>query len=210
MNEILIEKAIDLMQRNVVEALQTIHFDASVKEPGHSFGEKFEETFSEKLSSLYPEIFSLPVKVKGKGKQTRLMEDFYIHDKPTNIKFGFQKCGQPNICSFTRLLEKYHNGDIDSYWIAMVNVLNINLDFDFYFFNVYDYLDCMHYNYGTGQVMLKEKQFFDSYNQKRDRRSSKKKHMLLLKEMNDKAFASHISLKQQQYEDRSLIFDIYK
>lgn len=211
LNNDLIKNAINLMRKNVGDVLQKIKFDSTVKEPGHSFGEKFEEVFAEKLSCLYPKIFSLPIKARGKGKQTRMMEDFYVYDKPTNIKLGFQKNdGQPNVCSFTRLLEKYHHGNIDSYWIAMINVLNSDLDFDFYFFNVYDYLDCMHYDYGTGQVMLKEKQFFVSYKEQQDRRLSKKEHMWLLKKMNDVSFKRHIDLKTQQNKNRSLIFDAYQ
>lgn len=210
LNNSKLNKSIEIMNDHVVDTLKKIRFDSSVKEPGHTFGEKFEEVFAEKLSSVYPSIFSLPVKIKGKGKQTRMMEDFYVYDKPTNIKFGFQKKdGQPNVCSFTRLLEKYHKNDIDSYWIAMVNILNDNLEFDFYFFNVYDYLDCMHYDYGTGQVMLKESQFFNAYSRNRNGKLDKREHMIMLKEMNDRSFKRHMELKEKQYNKRSLIFGAY-
>lgn len=207
-----INQVLKITKKYVKSTLQEINFDPSVKEPGHSFGEKFEEVFVKILVEKHSEIFSLPIFIPKKGKQTRKMEDFLVFDKHTNVKFGLNKKGQSNVCSFNRLLEKYHNNEIDSYWVCLINVLDINYNFDLYFFNVYDYIDCLHYDYGTGQVMLKESIFFERYKSNLNKKFllTKKDHMSLLKSMNDIAFARHMKKKIKQNEERTRIFNEYK
>lgn len=201
-------------ESKVNSILKEIGFDPSVKEPGHSFGEKFEEVLVNSLVIENKKVFAFPSKTKGKGKQTRNMEDLFAYGKSVNIKFGYHKNGNPNICSFNRLLEKYHNDEIDSYWILTINVKDQKKDGTFYyechFFNIYDYLDYVNYDYGTGQVMLKEAKFFNDYSLDNDKHLSKKQHMKKLKEINQKAFEGHIKRKTEQNNKRCRIFDEYK
>jgi hypothetical protein len=197
----------------IYECVQDSGFDPTVKEPGHSYGEKVEEILAEKLSKDDLR-FSLPQKIKGKGKQTRQMGDLIWENKDLiNIKLGYEKGnGQPNMVSFNRLLEKYYKNEIDSYYILIINVSGKSkksLVIDVCFFNLYDYLDCVHYDYGTGQVMLKEKQFFSSYDSNKYFHNTKKSVMLKLKEINEIAFHSHLNLKQKQYQKRQEIFNEY-
>jgi len=126
---------------------------------------------------------------------------------------GYEKGdGQPNMVSFDRLLKKYSTGEIDSYYILIIDVsgkIKNNLTTNFYFFNLYDYLDYVNYNYGTGQVMLKEKQFFSNYDSNKYFNNSKKNIMRQLKEIDEIAFQSHLQLKQKQHQSRQEIFNEY-
>ena len=162
-----INYVINSTEKNVNNLLNEIGFDPTVKEPGHSFGEKFEEALVNSLVKKDKKTFSLPSKIEGKGKQTRNMEDLFCFGKSVNIKFGYNKKGNPNVCSFNRLLDKYHNDEIDSYWILTINVKSQkkdgSFDYECHFFNIYDHLDYVNYDYGTGQVMLKETKFFADY-----------------------------------------------
>jgi len=195
--------------------LEESGFDPTVKEPGHSYGEKVEEILAEKLVEKYPDKFSLPEKVKGGGKQTRKMEDLIW--KPNgdliNIKLGYEKGnGQPNMVSFNRLYKNYCSGLIDSYWIFVIDVsgkTKDSLTTKTYLFNLYDYLDYVNYNYGTGQVMLKESHFFANYDPNVIFDNTKKDIVLKLKEIDNNAFISHIKLKEEQHKQRQETFDAY-
>jgi len=195
--------------------LEESGFDPTVKEPGHSYGEKIEEILAEKLVKKYSDKFSLPEKLKGKGKQTRKMEDLIW--KPTNdlinVKLGYEKgSGQPNMVAFNRLYKNYCSDVIDSYWIFVIDVSGNdknNLTTKTYLFNLYDYLDYVNYNYGTGQVMLKESQFFADYDSKVIFDNTKRDIVLKLKEIDNDAFISHIKLKEEQHKQRQEIFDAY-
>ena len=206
---------ISVVEKNIQECLTECDFDPTVKEPGHTYGEKVEEKLVDKLVQKYPEKFSHPEKKKGKGKQTRKMEDMiWIPTSALiNIKLGYEKKqGQPNMVSFTRLMEKFHKEEIDSYYIFIIDVIGktkTTLRTSLYFFNLYDYLDYVNYNYGTGQVMLKEKQFLDNYDLNKYFDHTKKDIMLKLEEIDRNAYESHRNLKQKQYEKRREIFNDY-
>lgn len=206
---------ISVVEKNIQECLTECDFDPTVKEPGHTYGEKVEEKLVDKLVQKYPEKFSHPEKKKGKGKQTRKMEDMiWIPTSALiNIKLGYEKRqGQPNMVSFTRLMEKFHKEEIDSYYIFIIDVIGktkTTLRTSLYFFNLYDYLDYVNYNYGTGQIMLKEKQFLDNYDLNKYFDYTKKDIMLKLEEIDRNAYESHRNLKQKQYEKRREIFNGY-
>jgi len=206
---------ISVVEKNIQECLTECDFDPTVKEPGHTYGEKVEEKLVDKLVQKYPEKFSHPEKKKGKGKQTRKMEDMiWIPTSALiNIKLGYEKKqGQPNMVSFTRLMEKFHKEEIDSYYIFIIDVIGktkTTLRTSLYFFNLYDYLDYVNYNYGTGQVMLKEKQFLDNYDLNKYFDYTKKDIMLKLEEIDRNAYESHRNLKQKQHEKRREIFNDY-
>lgn len=199
----------------IPECLLESKFDPTVKEPGHSYGENIEELLATKLVSKYPNHFSLPVKTKGKGKQTRKMEDIIWKNSNSlmNIKLGHEKKdGQPNMVAFNRFFNKLHTDEIDSYYILIVNVIGKtidNLTTEIYLFNLYDYLDYVNYNYGTGQVMLKEKQFFADYDSNKYFEFSKNEIMQKLKDIDNESFENHMNLKKKQHQKRQEIFNGY-
>jgi len=206
---------ISVVEKNIQEVLIECDFDPTSKEVGHTYGEKVEEKLVKKLVQKYPEKFSHPEKKNGKGKQTRKMEDMiWIPTSALiNIKLGYEKKdGQPNMVSFNRLLKKYHKGEIDSYYIFIINVIGktkTTLKTSLYLFNLLERLGYVNYNYGTGQIMLKEKQFFDDYDSNKYFDYTKKDIMLKLEEIDRNAYESHRNLKQKQYEKRREIFNDY-
>ena len=199
------------------ECLAKVGFDPTVKEPGHTYGEAVEELLMQKLVKQDNQ-FLAPIKKKGSGKQTRKMEDLIfvknLIKNLINIKFGYEKGGgQPNMVSFNRLIKKYHSKEIDSYYILIVDVsgkTKDSLTTKEYMFNLLDYLDYVNYNYGTGQIMLKEKQFFVDYDSNKYFNDDKKDIMIKLSEIDKEAFLSHMKLKETQHKQKQEIFNEYR
>jgi hypothetical protein len=201
----------------IPECLEECGFDPTVKEPGHTYGEAFEELLMQKLVRQ-DDQFLAPIKKKGSGKQTRKMEDLVfvknLIKNLINIKFGYEKGkGQPNMVSFNRLINKYHSEEIDSYYILVIATsgkTKDSLTTKEYIFNLLDYLDYVNYNYGTGQIMLKEKQFFADYDSNKYFNNDKKNIMIKLSEIDKEAFRSHMKLKETQHNQKQEIFNEYR
>ena len=175
--------------------LDEIGFDSSLKEVGHSFGEKLEEELVNRLVSL-DNRFAQPTKEAGKGKQTRKQEDLTFLGHHINVKFGYQKMGQPNMVSFRRLCESIHSDKIDSYWILSID----GSDNKIYFFNLCEHLDYTNTNYGTGQIMLKEKDFYKNFDQNANYQIEKKQIMKKLSEIDRDSYQRHVMLKEKQHK----------
>jgi hypothetical protein len=206
---------IKCVENEIFDCLIECKFDPTIKEPGHSYGEKVEEILTEKLANKYPEKFAHPIKNKSKGKQTRKMEDliWIPSNNLINIKLGYKKGnGQPNMVSFNRLCKNYCENLIDSYWILLIDVngdKKENLTTKVYIFNLLDYLDYVVYNYGTGQVMLNEKKFFNDFDSNKYLNKTKNGIVLKLKNLDHNAFYSHIKLKEKQHKEKQEKFDAY-
>ena len=74
-------------------------------------------------------------------------------------------------------------------------------------FNLYEHLDYTNTNLGTGQTMLKEKKFFEYFDQEKDYTITRKDVILKLKDISQKAHESHIELREQQEQNRQKQFD---
>ena len=184
-----------LVKRLLPTILEEVGFDPTVKEVGHSYGEKVEETLVEKLCELDP-AFTAP-------DTKRAMQDVSFNDDLINIKFGFDKKGQPNMVAFNRLSERYLKGEIDSYYIISIDGKTNKVTF----FDLYQHLPYTNYNVGTGQVMLKEKPFFESFNQKKDYSISKLTIINTLRAMKVQSHKDHVTLKEQQLKKSLELFD---
>jgi len=195
---------ISLVKEFLPSVLEEVGFDPTVKEPGHSYGEKVEEVLASKLIKR-DRRFALPVIKKGKGKQTRKMQDITFNDYFVNIKFGYKKKGQPNMVSFNRLSERYVNKEIDSYWILSIDGKDNNVCL----FNLYEHLDYTNTNLGTGQVMLSESKFYPYFNQDKDYTITRKDVIMKLKKISQDATESHVKLRLQQEEKRQEMFNAH-
>ena len=184
-----------LVKRLLPTILEEVGFDPTVKEVGHSYGEKVEETLVEKLCEIDP-AFTAP-----EGK--REMQDVSFNDDLINIKFGFDKKGQPNMVAFNRLSERYLKGEIDSYYIISID----GKDNKVTFFDLYQHLPYTNYNVGTGQVMLKERQFFETFDQEKDYSISKISIIHTLRQMKIQSHKDHITLKEIQLKKSLELFD---
>ena len=85
------------------------------------------------------------------------MQDITFSDNFVNIKFGYKKNGQPNMCAFNRLVDKICESELDSYWILSIDAYGNKVSL----FNLYDQLGFTNTNIGTGQTMLCEKKFYN-------------------------------------------------
>ena len=184
-----------LVERLLPSILDEVDFDPTVKEVGHSFGEKVEETLVDKLIEIDPRFVAPDTK--------RAMQDVKFGDDLINIKFGFDKKGQPNMVAFNRLSTRYLKNEIDSYYIISIDGKTNKVTF----FDLYQQLPYTNYNVGTGQVMLKEKQFFSQFNQEKDYSISKVSIIHTLRQMKVQSHNDHITLKEQQLKKSLELFD---
>ena len=112
-NEIL-----SLTRELLPSVLEEINFDPNdgKKEKGHRSGEDLETTFVREFIERDNIRFTEPT-------ADRAMADFLFNSNKINIKFSCVKGGQPNMCAWDRLYKKFYDGEIDSYWILMINGL---------------------------------------------------------------------------------------
>jgi hypothetical protein len=191
-----IDFILGLVKKYLPSVLEEVGFDPNVKEPGHTFGERVEEKLVEKLNIYDNQKFTLP-------KSKRSMQDLNFLKDLINIKFGYDKNGQPNMVSFNRLSDKFVNDEIDSYYVISID----GKDNKICMFNLYEHLDYTNTNLGTGQTMLKEKKFFEHFDQEKDYTITKKDVILKLKEISKKSHQSHIELREQQEKERQEKFN---
>ena len=184
-----------LTQRLLPNILTEINFDPTVKEVGHTFGEKVEEVLVEKFVEL-DSRFTAP-------DNKREMQEVSFNDDLINIKFGFDKKGQPNMVAFNRLSTRYLKNEIDSYYIISIDGKTNNVTL----FDLYQQLPYTNYNVGTGQVMLKEKQFFSQFDQKKDYSLSKYTIINTMRQMKLQSHKDHIKLKEEQLKKSLELFD---
>jgi hypothetical protein len=137
---------------------------ASGKEVGHRIADYVEEQTAElldiKLRTGYQH--------SGTGKRVdRGMGDVWVHSmgmfNPVNVKSGeIGKNGQPNMVSLKKLLAALLERQIDSYYILVVKFDASNGKAHVYFVDLLDYLDFTHFDSGPGQLMLREKRFYEA------------------------------------------------
>ena len=186
---------LSLTVKHLPSVLTEVGFNPKVKEPGHSYGEKVEETLIDKLIAV-DNRFTKPL-------TKRAMQDFNWLKDLLNVKFGYDKKGQPNMVSFNRLSKKYVKGEIDSYWILSID----GKDNRVCLFNLYEQLDYTNTNLGTGQVMLSETKFYPNFNQNQDYAISRKDVIMKLKKISQDATESHVKLRLEQEKERQELFN---
>ena len=186
---------LSLTKELLPSVMKEIGFDSTLKEVGHSFGEKLEETLVNKLIER-DNRFSSPV-------AKRDMADLYFNKDLINIKFGYKKKGQPNMVAFNRLSKRFLNKEIDSYWILSID----GADNKVCFFNLYEQLDYTNTNLGTGQVMLNESKFYPVFNQDNDYTITRNDVIMKLKKISHDATESHVKLRLEQEKVRQEMFN---
>ena len=186
---------LSLTKELLPSVMKEIGFDSTLKEVGHSFGEKLEETLVNKLIER-DNRFSSPV-------AKRDMADLYFNKDLINIKFGYKKKGQPNMVAFNRLSKRFLNKEIDSYWILSID----GADNKVCFFNLYEQLDYTNTNLGTGQVMLNESKFYPVFNQDKDYTITRNDVIMKLKKISQDATESHVKLRLEQEKQRQEMFN---
>jgi len=191
-----------LVKELTPQILKDINFTHTVKEVGHSFHGPFEDELVKRLIEL-DDNFVAP-------SSTRSMEDISYKGELINIKFGYEKKGQPNLCSFHRLFNMLNEDNLDAYYILSVDVSGEgDYGVDYYFFDVYNYLEYTNFNYGTGQLMLKETKLKDIYVYNEEVVISKKDRIVKLGELARQAYEDHLRIKEKQQQEIEKIVALY-
>ncbi len=173
------------------EVLEDIHFDSTVKEVGHAFADMFESTLAKKLI-IKSNKYSKPESLKHRDPA-----DWFSDYVPTNCKFGYDKNGQPNLISFDRFFNGVMSGELEEYIIISVDAKTKDVKV----FRLIDWLDCVNYNTGTGQLMLKESTMNKVYDESRPK-VTRYDAIKMLANIDEKACNDHIELKLKQHAKR--------
>ena len=177
---------LNLTKKFLPTVLDDIGFDPTLKEVGHSFGEKLEEALVTKFVEV-DDRFARP-------SAKRDMADLYFENELINIKFGFKKKGQPNMVAFNRCVKKFLTEEIDSYWILSID----GADSKVCFFNLYEHLGFTNLNMGPQQLMLSEKKFYEQFDEEKDYTLPEREILLKLVEMRKIATEEHVKLRLEQ------------
>jgi hypothetical protein len=172
------------------------------KEKGHSNASPMEDVIREilidKLSAT-------------QTNQDRSLADVIIDGHLVNVKFGSPKkskngkfsYGQPNMCAMQRIMKLfYHSDKIDSYYIIKVNLSSsTGGSYSLHIFDMMDHIDFLCWNAGTGQIMLKETDFYR--NTKSVEQISLQQKREKIKKLYDEGMEKHILLRIEQYMKNS-------
>ncbi len=189
----------DLVKELTSDILKQISFDSTIKEPGHSFHGQFEDELVKRLIEA-DSNFSEPTEIRSS-------DDIKYKEHYINIKFGFDKNGNPNICSMKRLFNYFESGKIDSYYILSIDAKGP----EYHLFNVYDYLDYTNFNYGTGQLMLKETKFKEVYTFNDESvRLNREETIVKMADMMKEECNRHILLKTKQQNQIDEVASAYR
>ena len=136
---------------------------ASGKEIGHRIADYVEEHTVDLIDAEFSTGFQLK---KDGQRAARGMGDVWVKSNdifnPINIKSGelFKK-GQPNMVSLKKLLRGVLERNIDSYYLLIVKFDPINKRADVNLVDLLDYLAYTHFDSGPGQIMLRERDFYE-------------------------------------------------
>ena len=152
-----------------------VELAASKKEFGHSAANSVDKVTADFLSRRYDIYFQHG---KDNTERSRSMGDLWIRENgvshPINIKTGKVsvgtgkiKWGQPNMTAMVKLLNALLAEQIDSYYLliikfAMSETESVPITPTVYFVDMLDYLGCMTFDAGPGQIMMREKAFYDA------------------------------------------------
>lgn len=134
------------------------------KEPGH----RMADFVDDRTCSLLKVNVDTRYEGDRKGEiRKRSMGDIWVNSQgifnPVNVKSGLQgQNGQPNVVSMQKLLDYLFAKYIDSYYLLIVKFdITDTISHSTYLVDLLDWIDCVTYDAGPGQIMLKEKVFYE-------------------------------------------------
>lgn len=139
---------------------------ASGKEIGHRIADYVDE----ETTTLIEANFTTRRQRNARGViMARSMGDIWVFSNgiynPVNVKAGeIGKNGQPNMVSLKKLLRALLLRQIDAYYLLIVKMNVLSRSVFVYLVDILDYLDYMAFDSGPGQIMLKERQFYEAIN----------------------------------------------
>ena len=131
------------------------------KERGHRIADLVEELTVTHLEGT----FDVKHELRGGSRRARSMGDLWLGSSdmynPINVKAGvYGVGGQPNLVSLAKLTEALLDHLIDSYYLLFVKFTDTNPPkADVELINLLGYLEFVHFDSGTGQMMLRADRF---------------------------------------------------
>ena len=136
------------------------------KEPGHRMADYVDD----RTCSLLKVYLDTRYEGDKKGKvRKRSMGDIWVHSQsifnPINVKSGLQGMnGQPNLVSMQKLLDYILKRWIDSYYLLIIKFdVSAQPTHKAYLVDVLDWTEFIAYDAGPGQIMLRERDFYEAY-----------------------------------------------
>jgi|GEM_PF-1045091 len=161
-------------------ALTTVYWETQIKNPGFmelatgkEIGQEIAPYVDRQTTKLIADNFPTARQHSPGGKiMSRSMGDIWVFSNgiynPINVKAGEAgKNGQPNMVSLKKLLRALLLHQLDSYYLLIVKmVLKGDIRPVVYLVDILDQLDYVTYDSGPGQIMLKERQFYQTIEDK--------------------------------------------
>ena len=183
----------------------SINKKLGIKEAGHSMASQIEDKCYE---ILIEKGYNLLKEMDKNGKPLdRSFSDFILYNDGysynINVKFNnSEKPGQPNICSCNRMMDQFSDEKFNSYYILKVKYNNKTGNLNVYFVDIFDFASCLTFNSGTGQIMLKEKQFYEAYDSNQTKPLSTTERMDFTYALYQTENEKHIKLRTKQGNER--------
>ncbi len=134
---------------------------------GKEIGHRIADYVDERTTTLLAQHLTTRQQRKSDGAiMPRSMGDIWVLSNgmynPINIKSGeVGKQGQPNMVSLKKLLRALLLRQIDAYYLLLVKVkLGVTSEARIYLVDLLDHLDVTTFDSGPGQIMLKERLFY--------------------------------------------------
>lgn len=171
------EMSLETSLQSDIMRLTSVHWAAHVqdaafaelikgKEPGHRMADYVDD----RTTALLKVSLDTRYEATSKGApKKRSMGDVWVHSKgmfnPVNIKAGLQGMnGQPNLVSMQKLLDYVFKGWIDSYYLLIIKFdIGEVIRHRAYLVDLLDWPEFITYDAGPGQIMLREKDFYDAF-----------------------------------------------
>jgi hypothetical protein len=170
---------LDVQTARTILALTLSYWQKEVSTPefarlasGKEIGHRIADFIDERTTALLERHFTTARQYKQDGTpMPRSMGDIWLLSNevynPINVKAGEAgKNGQPNMVSLKKLLRALLQHQIDAYYLLIVKlVLKEERTTQVYLVDLLDYLDFAAFDSGPGQIMLKERQFYEAMQQ---------------------------------------------
>jgi hypothetical protein len=170
-------------------------------ELGHSHGPGVQKEVGKILSEKYDVKNILN---KNGTKRKRAFADNIIEGFFNNVKFTSTDKGNPNLCSMNRMIKHVLEECNSEYYVTIVKYL-VNLkNWEVQFVNILQFIDCLTYDSGTGQIMISQKNFEIEYKKYLKGERKSKEFNIIYDELFNMAVnkrKSHIVLKTKQLDN---------
>jgi hypothetical protein len=181
-----------------------VDFDNEINksdELGHSHGPGVQKIVGKLLS----EHFDIDYEKDKHGKlKKRSFSDNIIQGYPNNVKFTIGNSGSPNLVSMNRMIDHVFKFNNDTYYITIVHYDISTKVLKVKFINILQFVECLRYNSGPGQIMINQEKFYLEYENYLKNKRCIKDYQQITKELAPLVILErekHIVLRQKQLND---------